>query len=421
MVSASASGSAGEVFLEIREPPPGSEQEAGIEWAEVAGYVSTGESPYLDVFIAIDLSASTLVASGDDIDGDGRVGRTSLLAYPFFSVDLARDHYRPAMLSTDPGDTVAWAQIHAARRFVESVDLSRVRIGVLTFAASSRVRIHLTSDREELIRVIDDIGRGESRRRRNLEITGTNMAHALATGGAYLLAARAEQDGPPRRMELLMLSDGLPSRPFSRGPEAAVATAQVLQERDVQVHFFPLGSVAVRNAPFFEFVDDFTGSRHTKVGRVGEIVERLAETHLDRMAAFDIVNRTSGVPARALRVFADGSFDAVVPLVPGENEVSFHVVASDGQVVDAERVVSYVPSEPRTAAEAARRSSLLEAFEQRLRGRRTETELLMDLHAARELSLETQHRLEIEADARERGRGRGRSLETKKPTYLRSE
>ena len=99
---------AAEVWVEVAQPAADMRFEESVPYIEVRGHAWTGESPFLDVMIAIDLSRSTLVASGSDIDGDGRVGRFRHEAYRFFRLPCC-EIYDPRYLSTDLGDTVAHA------------------------------------------------------------------------------------------------------------------------------------------------------------------------------------------------------------------------------------------------------------------------------------------------------------------------
>ena len=120
---------ADQVFIEVTSPASADRQSARIAWAEVEGYVWTGESPLLDVVIAIDRAASTLLCSGVDVDGDGHVGQTSVDGYAAFLPTGPR--YDPRLLSSDRHDTIGRAALAAARRFVESVDPDRTRVGIV--------------------------------------------------------------------------------------------------------------------------------------------------------------------------------------------------------------------------------------------------------------------------------------------------
>jgi len=262
----------GNVFLEVEAPAQGTAPPSVIGWTEVRGFAWTGDSPFLDVVIAIDLSRSTLLASGSDVNGNGRAGRIQPEAYEIFSGILS-EPYSPSYLSTDRGDTVALAQLAAARRFVESLSARRTRVGVVTFDRAARVRVPLAASRDAALAEIARLERLERRRAREFGGAGTNLADALATAGAELLYLNPRQ----ARREVLALTDGMPDPPVEPAAKLAAAVAWELSERGVGVHLVPLGIVALKNAPYFDFVAELTGDSNTAVVFSGEIVEKLRQ------------------------------------------------------------------------------------------------------------------------------------------------
>jgi hypothetical protein len=71
--------------------------------------------------------------------------------------------------------------------------------------------------------------------------------------------------------------------------------------------------------------------------------------------------------ARAVRTFADGTFDGFVPLAPGENEIAIEIELADGRRASSRRILFYEPVETPSPEDA----ELLGA----LRDRTTETAL----------------------------------------------
>ena len=59
-----------------------------------------------DVMIVLDISGSTKVASGVDVDGDGEIGIN-----PEFELVPAGVTYPEGTVSTDPGDTILAAEV----------------------------------------------------------------------------------------------------------------------------------------------------------------------------------------------------------------------------------------------------------------------------------------------------------------------
>ena len=387
--------------LRVHGLPDGLRHETPVDWIEVSGYAWTGESPYLDVVIVIDLSLSTLLASGVDVDGDGRVGWTHPLAVGFQRGPRGgANTYLPKLMSMDPDDSVMRAELMAARHFIDRVDFERTRVGLVTFAKRAALRSPLVESAAPLHDAIDRIIAGERQRLRTTALgAGSNTPRALAVAAGELLRARSAS-AIPRRGEVLLLSDGMPTRPKPQPERRLVAIAMTLQDHGIGTHFFPLGPLAELNQAFFEFVDEHAGARHTMVSRSGDIVEKLPQVRLDRIRALRVENRSMAEEGRALRFFADGSFDAVVPLRAGENEIGFRVTTEGGASAEVVRSVLHAPA-PADDAEAAYRQRLaLDAFARRMAERRAETELVVELEAARERALERERsiRVDVESD-----------------------
>src|SRR5262245_56701722 len=72
-----AQHSAEKVFLEVEEPAAGSVQRAPIPLVELRGRAGATAPGRHDIAIAVDLSSSTRLPSGVDVDGDGKVGASA--------------------------------------------------------------------------------------------------------------------------------------------------------------------------------------------------------------------------------------------------------------------------------------------------------------------------------------------------------
>ncbi|MBW1684284.1 MAG: VWA domain-containing protein, partial [Deltaproteobacteria bacterium] len=110
------------VELEIEYPPDGlvlGPSECGLFVAGRAG------PPKLDVVIVIDTSASTAAPSGADVDGDGQVGRSEYGPVGFtMMVDRSTDH----------GDSILFAEVAAAQRLAQAMDLRHTRLALVSFS-----------------------------------------------------------------------------------------------------------------------------------------------------------------------------------------------------------------------------------------------------------------------------------------------
>jgi len=92
-----------------------------------------------------------------------------------------------------------------------------------------------------------------------------------------------------------------------------------------------------------------------------------------------VANLTGMKRARALRVFPDGSFDAIVPLVPGYNRLRIEAVSSDGQRAEVERGVVF----DRASASRAEIRRLANELLRELRRRTSETEAWAEMERER--------------------------------------
>jgi hypothetical protein len=104
-----------------------------------------------------------------------------------------------------------------------------------------------------------------------------------------------------------------------------------------------------------------------------EVIDVLARIRLTGLDGVKITNLRTGVSARAVRVFADGSFDGYVPLEPGENTIEIVAELSSGVRLTAERRVVYAPVAAPTPEQEAAARELLDT----IRRRTEETRLLI--------------------------------------------
>jgi hypothetical protein len=126
---------------------------------------------------------------------------------------------------------------------------------------------------------------------------------------------------------------------------------------------------------------------------------RLRAVDFAEVATLDVVNGTTGDRARALRSFADGTFDALVELAPGANHLVFTARARNGSSETAERVVHYDrPAALGPAEEEAQRQRLAQLAEQ-LRERTAETRLIEEMAGRRPVQ---RREIELRAEAARR-------------------
>jgi hypothetical protein len=118
------------VRVSIHSPTAGGTLRDHLHQARIEGsaLAEAAGPEHFDVMLVIDVSDSTKVASGADVDGDGEVGID-----PYNEL-LPPGVLDPKIRSTDPEDTILQAQIRAARGLLAGLDARRVRVGLVSFA-----------------------------------------------------------------------------------------------------------------------------------------------------------------------------------------------------------------------------------------------------------------------------------------------
>jgi hypothetical protein len=295
-------------------------------------------------------------------------------------VRTASGGFRPYWLwTTDAGDTIMSAERTAALRLLERLEAGRTRVGLVVFAG-----------RPEIVKPVGDLARAQEaleQLRPRLDTSGTNLGSGVRTALALLERAGRGSD-QPRRKVVVVLSDGQPTVPVPEfnAQHYALDAARRAHEQGARIYTFAL-SPDDGSPNVLEKLAHLTDGEHVSFERLGDIVEDLPHRDLAGVASVRIVNRTTGSPGRAVRLFADGSFDGFVELTAGENLLEVQARTPSGTLVNAERLVRY---DPVPAAPDEDAGDLMDL----LRMRTLETELASRAQAAR---AERVRRLELQA------------------------
>lgn len=346
------------VWAQLSVPSEGARVREPFGLVEIEGRAGTGLPGAHDVVIAIDLSGSTFEPTGTDVDGDRVTGRHARVRIPGEAVELL----------TDPDDSIVSAQLGAARRFVERLDPSDTRIGIVAFASSERLLAPLGSPRETLLAALGGLAR------RPLD-GGTYFY------GGLMAAVDALEGAPPgtgaRQRSIILLSDGIPNEPppQSTAEKAALRAAQNAARAGIRIYAFALGPEVVRAPGVFRALTDASGGELLLVEQPAEVLDSLPHLSLSRLDRVEVENLTTGTAARAVRLFPDGSFDAWAPLAEGVNRLRVEVIAQSGSRASLERRVRFERTD-----DPRRRELLIQA----LRERTLETELAAQARARRE-------------------------------------
>ena len=248
-------------------------------------------------------------------------------------------------------------------RLLERLDPETTRAGLVTFAARARRRAAVGPPAD----VLEVIPRLQVPRR----LGDTAIARAIETS-LEILEEVPPTDGD-RRQVILMLSDGVPTTrpPFAKAEAKALEAADAARLAGVLIHAFALGPEAIRKTAVYEQIARRTGGRLIPIESPADVVDHLPRISLAGLQGVSLRNATTGAEAEAVRTFPDGSFDAYVRLVPGENRIEVVARMENGRQARAARTVIFVRPEEPSAEERAAAELLLEA----LRVRTIETEL----------------------------------------------
>jgi hypothetical protein len=372
------------IWLELRTPESGVVVSGPVGVLEVAGWAGATSEDRHELIIAIDVSESTGLPSGADVNGNGKIGR---------SLRSTRDPLRrpnPRRRCTDRGDTVLAAEIAGARHLIEHLDPKRTRIGIVIFSEGTWLIAPLGSSRDQLGSALGKLASD------TIPSGTTNIAGALRTATRAVLGSAPAQGAEPHR-SLILLSDGTPTpqgggtveRAAAEALEAALETAAL----GVRIHTFAIGTEIMEGTDVYARISSRSGGHFVAVENPADIAMRLSRIKLTRLAEIALANATTGEPGRAIRLFPDGSFDGVVGLAPGENRISVTAHGPGGVRHVAERVVVFERREPGNPTEArAIREKLA-----RLRRRTMETELALEIERSR--SVEQEKQLDVLLDS----------------------
>ncbi|HEY5658795.1 MAG TPA: vWA domain-containing protein [Myxococcota bacterium] len=332
------------VRILIESPQPGEPVRNEVHQAPIRGNaLAEGERPAeFDVMIVLDISGSTKVASGVDVDSDGEVGINPNLEL------LPPGAYPAGTVSTDPGDTILAAEVAAADALIANLEPGgRVRVGIVSFSGEmdpdtgrrkrydqqdAWVEVPLTSDFSAArLRLPAILARGP--------YGGTNFAAGLRVAIAELAGLQGSRSAarPQAKKVILFLTDGLPTFPVGTGStadpgdtEAALAAARLAQSAGITVNTYALGPPALTNPYAATEIARVTQGTYLPVQNPGDIVSFLQGTSFANVDDVIFTNLTTREVSYDVRLAPDGSFSGFVPVREGANRVRVTALASNG-------------------------------------------------------------------------------------------
>jgi hypothetical protein len=355
-----------QVFVELAEPLAGSVQRAPIALVELRGRAGASAAATHDIAIAIDLSTSTRLPSGVDVDGDGRVGASAREV-----TALNWGGFPAEALCDDTADSIAGAELTAVGRLLAGVDPARTRVALVVFGDEEKVETSLGAAPDALAQSLARLD-GE-----HGWYGGTNFAAALR--GARM--ALGVVPGPERRRSVILVTDGYPTLPAPEPlpHEQALVEADRLARARIRVVALALGPEAQRGRTTLEAIVKRTGGELLELERPGDILATLPYLESSSVRALEIENLTNGTPGRAIRMLPDGRFDGFVTLSAGKNRIRIRALGQREGRAQLEREIFYEPPAALTPELERERARLAE----RLRERTLQVELSEEMRRER--------------------------------------
>ncbi len=340
-------------WLEVVAPASGEHVHSSVALVAVQGRAVRDTGPRALV-IALDLSSSSFLPAGFDVDRDGMVG----VLQPWARLDAIRVDHR---IVTDPEDTFAHAAVRLAREVAARLDVGHSRVGLVTLSEHTRVRAELEAP-AVVLGALD-------------AVDPRDAGGATDIGGAIRRALRVLEPAPASSRAILLVSDGEATAPRSPASAArrALSAAEAAARSGVRVHGVVPSRGPGPRASVLGEIARRSGGRTFAASAPERWVHELISSPAESIADLDVRNQTTGEPARAVRSFVDGSFDGFVALVPGLNRIEIRARLTDGRELGERRLVLYeIPDRP-SAEDTARAATLREE----LRARTAETELAL--------------------------------------------
>jgi hypothetical protein len=320
--------------LAIEYPERGQEIAApdGRGFITGTAYQTRTRSPgEYDVFVAIDVSASTRRPAGADVDGDGRVGsEAAARSIPLLGMLLAP-------VSSDPGDSVLAAEIKAAKTLLAQLDPLNTRVGVIAFSGTrdarrasqpdARIAVPLTRDYDEVAARLDEL------------VQAGPMAETNLLAAVQLASVEFERDVLAKRQRrvqrlLLLISDGRATLPAALSPRERIS-ATIEAARDAASIFARIDTYAVgRDDPealaTLRGIAEATQGSFERVAQPADLVARFQALDLAQLQQLSVRNLTTSEQSDNVLIDAYGAFSAIVPLREGSNELEVFARARSG-------------------------------------------------------------------------------------------
>jgi von Willebrand factor type A domain-containing protein len=363
-----------ELTVQIRSPKDGSTITQEQAYVLVGGKVGvqTGRAGYVDIFLVIDVSASTALYAGVDFSEFSRLPNSYVTPRMVMGRNPPPPNCASVRESHNLRVSILSAEIAASRRLLSQLNPETTRVGVITFGDDAWLRQPLTHDFEQVRSALDLIyKRGPSGK--------TNMVDAILLGTEELLGKGESEKYLDSIKTLVLLTDGVPTLPSGdcsisgiAGSESdidlTINTARQSGNLGISVHVLALGEEALSNPRAAVGIARESGGTYTAVTRPADVLAVVDKVSAVGVDLIQVSNETIQQQALQSRLAADGFFASAVPVVEGLNRIQVVGRASDGSLARDIVTVEYLP--------AAKRSLDLEIFLEREKNLKLELDRL---------------------------------------------
>jgi hypothetical protein len=291
-----------------------------------------GEFETFDIMFVVDQSESTSSPSGADVNGDGEVDDRTCSGVPpmlglFGSIVGA---------CRSSKDSILAAELLAIRTLLQQLDPRTTQVGVVAFSgdgdpltADAYVSSPLTTDYskvEQALEEIEDIG-PQGR---------TNMQAGVQVGTLELIGSQSSYSKPQQNAQKIMifLSDGMPTLPLEQSMHQnrrlAIEAATKAAKFNIRIDTYGIGPEALSQPVVVVEMARVTNGIFTPVMQprdLQSIFERVNFSDIDQLK---IANKTNNAEAEYMLRNADGTFSALLEMVPGSNTVEVYARSTDG-------------------------------------------------------------------------------------------
>jgi hypothetical protein len=245
-------------------------------------------------------------------------------------------------------DSILAAELLAVRTLLEQLDPRRTRVGVVTFSGDGNsstpdatLGVGLTSDFKRVERALEKIEQLGPQGQTNMQ-AGVQVAALEMLGSQSAYSSRKPKDA---QMVMVFMSDGLPTLPVGqsirRNRRLAVEAALRAAKFKIRVETYGIGSDALSQPLALIEMARVTRGNFTPVAEPRDLQAFFEQVDFSDVEVLRITNRNNGSEAEYTSRSADGSFSALLEMVPGENTVEIYAKARDGAEATRELRLSF--------------------------------------------------------------------------------